>query len=333
MKNVFITTSLLIICSTLLAKEFKGSESQKMIPGTILLNTNDKTGFPNYFQFQNKMEIPMSKFKIWMNSFLKNPENTEFLLLNTYSDKFGFIHYKYQQVYNKYPVEDAVFVLHVKENKIISFSGNLYPNIKVQNAIFISPEEAISVAKSNMNAKSYMWDFQSEENDLKKITNNTNASYLPKPELKILSITKNLFKQVYVFTLYSKYPIDKKEYLIDAQNGKILDIRQKLYSADVPGTAITRYSGTQTIITDNSISGSYRLQEVGRGNGIKTYNANMSTSYTSATDFTDTDNNWNNVNTSQDEVATDAHWASEKRMIIISIILVLIVLTIMALLC
>ena len=71
MKNVFITTSLLIICSTLLAKEFKGSESQKMIPGTILLNTNDKTGFPNYFQFQNKMEIPMSKFKIWMNSFLK----------------------------------------------------------------------------------------------------------------------------------------------------------------------------------------------------------------------------------------------------------------------
>ena len=157
-----------------------------------------------------------------------------------------------------------------------------------------------------------MWDFQSEENDLKKITNNTNASYLPKPELKILSITKNLFKQVYVFTLYSKYPIDKKEYLIDAQNGKILDIRQKLYSADVPGTAITRYSGTQTIITDNSISGSYRLQEVGRGNGIKTYNANMSTSYTSATDFTDTDNNWNNVNTSQDEVATDAHWASEK---------------------
>ena len=34
--------------------------------------------------------------------------------------------------------------------------------------------------------------------------------------------------------------------------------------------------------------------------------------YASAVDFTDVDNNWNNVNTAKDEYATDAHWGTEK---------------------
>ena len=33
--------------------------------------------------------------------------------------------------------------------------------------------------------------------------------------------------------------------------------------------------------------------------------------YGNAVDFTDTDNNWNNVNTNLDEYATDAHWGAE----------------------
>lgn len=77
------------------------------------------------------------------------------------------------------------------------------------------------------------------------------------------------------------------------------------------GTAVTKYSGTQTITTD-SYNGYYRLRESGRGNGIFTYNMQLGSNYYSAVDFTDDDNYWNNVNAQQDEVATDAHWASEK---------------------
>src|SRR5207244_255216 len=52
--------------------------------------------------------------------------------------------------------------------------------------------------------------------------------------------------------------------------------------------------------------------ETGRGNGVETYNLRQGTNYGSASDFTDNDNTWNNVNAAKDQYATDAHWGSEK---------------------
>lgn len=63
----------------------------------------------------------------------------------------------------------------------------------------------------------------------------------------------------------------KKDYYIDANTGEIIDIINKIQNADVQGTAVTKYSGTQTITTD-SYNGYYRLRESDRGNGIFTYN-------------------------------------------------------------
>ena len=80
---------------------------------------------------------------------------------------------------------------------------------------------------------------------------------------------------------------------------------------DVPGIAHTKYSGIQTITTDSTGSGSYRLRETARC-GIETYDLNTGTDYLTAVDFTDTDNTWKNVNAQNDEVATDAHFGAEK---------------------
>ncbi|MCL4106323.1 UNVERIFIED_CONTAM: hypothetical protein GTU68_003484 [Idotea baltica] len=56
----------------------------------------------------------------------------------------------------------------------------------------------------------------------------------------------------------------------------------------------------------------FRLQEAGRGNGIRTFNLQNGTNYGNAVDFTDNDNVWNNVNANLDQYATDAHWGAEK---------------------
>ncbi len=300
-----------ILTNTIFAAEFIGKKAQKIIPGASLVYTSNNSEFPVYFQFQKGNEIPFSKFTLWINSFLREPENAGFRLISSNSDKLGFIHYRYQQMYKNIPVDKGIFVLHVKENQIISFSGNLYVKINSVGNVTISPDQAINIAKNEMNAIKYKWEILSEENQLKKEKGDPQATYYPSPSLEIYSTKQPGFRKVYKIILYAHQPIDKKEYIIDADNGKVLETRQKLYSADVPGTAVTRYSGNQTITAD-SYGGSYRLHETGRGNGIQTYNANLGTDYGAATDFTDTDNYWNNVNPQQDEVATDAHWASEK---------------------
>ncbi|MBL4657465.1 MAG: M4 family metallopeptidase, partial [Flavobacteriales bacterium] len=92
--------------------------------------------------------------------------------------------------------------------------------------------------------------------------------------------------------------------------GAILHENNRIHTADATGTAATAYSGSQTIITDDTGS-NFRLRETGRGSGIQTWDMNEGSNYGNAVDFTDGDNFWNNVNANQDEVATDAHWGAE----------------------
>ncbi|MFT4545178.1 MAG: hypothetical protein ACI9EQ_001648 [Bacteroidia bacterium] len=58
-------------------------------------------------------------------------------------------------------------------------------------------------------------------------------------------------------------------------------------------------------VTD-SFNGGFRLREAGRGNGVRTFDVNEGTNYGNAVDFTEGDNNWNNVNGNLDQYATDA---------------------------
>ena len=78
---------------------------------------------------------------------------------------------------------------------------------------------------------------------------------------------------------------------------------------DTPATAVTKYSGTQTITTDQQ-NNTYLLQEEGRN--IATYNMHQAHLFSEATVFEDADNYWDNFNADQDEIATDVHWATKK---------------------
>ncbi len=157
--------------------------------------------------------------------------------------------------------------------------------------------------------KKYAWEDKEEENLLKQIFKR-DTSHFPKEKIVVLK-TQNGFQKVYKITLYSLKPLSKKDYYVNVLTGKIERINERIHTTDVIGTAQTRYSGLQTITTDlyNSY---YRLREAGRGGGIYTLNMQMTDNYAQAVDFTDDDNYWNNVNAQQDEVATDAHWATEK---------------------
>ncbi len=108
------------------------------------------------------------------------------------------------------------------------------------------------------------------------------------------------------------------EYIyVDAETSKLIQRISLICTGNSPGSAQTRYSGTQSFTTD-SYTGSFRLREIRNNVNIQTmnYNHNINPDNTSiATDFFDNDNNWtatewNNAN--KDNAALDAHWAAEK---------------------
>ena len=310
MKYILPTIILVFLVNSILAVELTGEKARRIVPEASQVYMTEKMDFPVYIQFEKGREIPFSKFSSWINSYLKEPQNASFKVINSFIDKLGQKHYRVQQFYKNIPVDKGMIIIHTLDNRVMSMTGNIYTNVSTSQINLISKEQAVEIAKTKMNAEVYKWEIPGEEQFLKHEQNEIQATFYPNPVNEIYEQNKQYIK-VYKLTLYSHKPIDKKEYIINSNTGEVLEVRQKLIGADVQGTAVTKYSGNQTITTDN-FGGSYRLRETGRGNGIETYNANLGTSYTAATDFTDADNYWDNVNAQQDEVATDAHWATEK---------------------
>ncbi|MBK7434471.1 MAG: M4 family metallopeptidase [Chitinophagaceae bacterium] len=165
-------------------------------------------------------------------------------------------------------------------------------------------------------ARQYKWQLPAEEAFIKREQNNPNATFYPKANLVYYSGEESVspanLKLAYKLDIYAQYPMSRQYVFVDAVSGNILGKREMIHTTNATGTAVTAYSGTQTITTDFTGS-TYRLRETGRGNGINTYDMRLAgTNYNSAVDFTDADNTWNNVNANKDQYATDGHWGTEK---------------------
>ena len=233
-------------------------------------------------------------------------------------DELGFETHRFQQTINDIPVDYGMMAVQTRDGKIVGETGKwILQTLKtVEKKANISESAALQNALSFVGAESYKWQNKEEEDFIKKESNDDKATFAPKGELVYYSDPAdeklNDLKLAYKFDIYSEKPLGRQYVYVDAKDGKILGVNALIHDVNTPGTAVTAYSGTRNITTD-SYNGSYRLRETGRNGGtaVETYNLKKGTSYASAVDFTDADNNWNNVNANKDQYATDAHWGAE----------------------
>lgn len=240
------------------------------------------------------------------------------MVKNITTDASGMQHYRYQQTFNGIAVENAVMLVHVQNGKIRSENGKWikdFPaSLKLRPALTAS--NALNKALQYVGAQTYKWQLPEEEAFIKREQNNNAASFYPTASLVYYSgerdVVPSALRLAYKFDIYAQQPLSRQLVFVDAATGEVLGKRELIHETNAIGTAQTAYSGTQTITTDFTGT-NYRLRETGRGAGaaINTYNLQGGVNYGTATDFTDADNNWNNVNTAKDEYATDAHWGAE----------------------
>ncbi len=95
-------------------------------------------------------------------------------------------------------------------------------------------------------------------------------------------------------------------FIIDAENGSLLEKWDDVHTASAVGTGKSLYLGNVAITTD-LVSGTYNMRDPSRGNGYTNDAKNRTNG--SGTIFTDADNIWGN-NTSSDRAsaAADAHY-------------------------
>ena len=312
----------------------------------------NKNGTISFMNFSSKeMERSIGDIEGIFKDSLGVGDGNILRLRRTENDNIGFKHLYYDQYYNGVKVEYGIYSVHLKKERIEYMTGNYQMVKNISTKPILSDAEALKSALKLVGATQYMWEDFNEERVLKVNTGSDQATYFPKAELVIMQnilAGTGTYHLAYKIDIFAKRPMSHKIYYIDASNGsllyseelikhngeksKTLDVKNNAQKnalnnydlsissphykfANTAALGDTRYSGNQSFTSD-SFSGGYRLREIRNGVSIQTLNLRgKGNNYSGATDFTDADNNWTAAefnNSNKDNVALDAHWASEK---------------------
>lgn len=304
-----LITALVLSCSVN-AQVLSGEKAKAINNNLTEVRYDQRTAAPLYIEFSSGSSVVASDGFGSVASILGMKASDTWQMTKNEKDDLGFTHSRYQQYYQNIKVVTGEYILHQKGNRLVSANGVFYSQLTISTTANISAQEALDQAKKDIGASKYLW----ECSDAEQIAL-TGKVYSPNGELVILPSINGDKKQKAILCwkldVYATAPHARYNVYVDANTGNIVFKENRICTITTNGTAVTKYSGTQTIQVDSLSSTSYRLREYSRGSGVETYNMLKGTTYTSAVDFTDADNFWNTT-TNQDDAALDAHFGAEK---------------------
>ncbi|HSI91069.1 MAG TPA: M4 family metallopeptidase, partial [Adhaeribacter sp.] len=311
-KTSTLLAGLLFACFGAFGQGFpQNSAAYKQADKVIL---DPQTNALQYLRFKSGVGLSQAAFPAWLRETLQQPNSTEWRQIAVFADDLGFEHIRYQQHHFGVPVEGIEFIAHIRNGEVVSCNGEYKLLPQIAPAAGMNKQAAFQQGLQLTGAKRYMWQDPAEEQLLKQIKRDPNATYYPEPVLVMAPANGNFdtddFVPAYKMDIYASEPMDRSNLYFNAVTGKLLFRESLLHDIDSTGTAVTKYSGTQQIKTKYS-NGLYRLQTNEAGVDIHTRNNMRQTNYAAATEFTDADNFWDNRNAFKDEAATDAHWGAE----------------------
>lgn len=332
MKRKLLGKITLFAAISMFALEANAQEASKNVKQKV----TDENGKPSLIVFTDKSTYRTSDYLKTFKEQLNLKDNSKFSKVKVESDKSGYSHEKFQLYHQGIKVEYATYSLHSKNGKLTSMSGEYYDIKDKATTPTISKEAAFQKAIRQIGASKYLWQDSANASKIGYQKPKGELVFLPSMKDQGEKTTSQEVRLAYKFDIYATSPVSRGDLYIDAQNGAVLYYNATIkhlgeYSHGnatktaiintksaralfVSANAATRYSGTQSIQT--ALSGSsYILSDVTRGNGVQTYNMKKGTNYSTAVNFTDSDNNWtaaefNNAN--KDNGALDAHWGAEK---------------------
>lgn len=289
---------ILKIISAIILLTFSGSLfAQQVSFSEIIKNKENKIVFA---KLENK-EVLLSSLPndlSLIKQLTNHPSTVEYKFERMYSDNAGFTHKVYKAYFQNIEVIGLDYTIHIKEGKIKMANGDFADLEHINIKPILTKETAYAKAIG----------FFKNTKILSPESKNTDLVICKDILLKTFD-----YRLCYRVLVVTENRVDDKYIYVDAITGEIIRYQPLVCTTNAPGTAETRYSGTQGFTTD-LVGAQYRLREVRNGVNIITLNNNNSNDETGfyATDFWDNDNNWTAAEHGINQPATDAHWGTEK---------------------
>jgi len=262
----------------------------------------------NFLKFKETHQVKQDEVSDFLNMMLFSNAQVKVVLSKSETDFLGWTNLRYAIAYNGMELSNKMINAHCQDGKLISVNGDISDVTNFSGQFILSEQGALQKALDKVGATKYKWENKAEEAHMRVALNQPNFSYQP-VGVKCYFETGGKLIAAYKFNIYAEVPLYRANVFVDAASGRILDEQNLICTSDVPATALTKYSGTQTMTVDQQTPTQFRLREVARGLGIDTYNMNNTSTY-SSTDFTNTSTAWTST-VQFDQVARDAHWGAE----------------------
>ncbi|MEO8762456.1 MAG: M4 family metallopeptidase [Bacteroidia bacterium] len=313
MNNTSILKSLALAGVLAIGSQQINAQEQVRLAGAKVVSYQRDTKLPNFIRFSDEQNITSENFVDWAIYAFNLPSTSTLKPYSVEKDELGFTHTRYKEYANGFPVEGSMVITHSKNGKIKTVNGDYYQTLNSSYSASLSEANALQYALKKVNAQKYMWENTAFEQQERENTNNPNFTFKPKGELVVIhkrgaDYTASNIRLAYKFNIYAEVPLYRADVYVDANSGEVISEHNLICTVNAVGTAVTKFSGTVAMTSDNTGTNAYRLRETGRGNGINTYNMSNGTTY-SQTDFTNTSSAWNVTGTNQ--AASDAHWGAE----------------------
>ena len=182
-----------------------------------------------------------SHFAQWLDL----PANTTFALFRDTTDNLGIRHQSYQQSVNGTEVANAIVLVHSKNGNVFVVNGDIMDATIAAQQV----QKRISANEAAL-----------------KVRKKANGTTVPLKIVRAIINGKPVFRYAYEVLADDA----TSQQYVDAETGDIIKVKPLVYNADVAGTAMTMYNGTQPI-TCYEYEGAYYLRDEGRG--IITLNA------------------------------------------------------------
>jgi Zn-dependent metalloprotease len=298
---------ILSIAALFVSVQLIGQSNSKLIPYAEEFNY-DNNKHLNFVKFKESHQVAQDEVTEFLDMMLFSNPSIKVSLMKEEVDFIGWTNKRYGISVNGIELSNKMIIAHCVNGKMISVNGDLNDITNLTGVFMLSEAAALQKALNKVNATKYKWENKSDEAHTRIVLNQPDFTYFPKGIKTYLEVNGK-FIAAYKFNIYAEVPLYRANVFVDASTGAILDEQNLICTTDVPASALTKYSGTQTMTVDQQTASQYRLREVSRGLGVETYNMNNTTTY-SATDFTNTSTAWTSTVQFQ-QVATDAHFGCE----------------------
>lgn len=300
--------------SQAVAQAYQDAAAARLLPGAASLHLDAQSGQLYFVRFNDAAQ-PEAKSLLSHSALHDYLGGHPLQATQSTQDALGMTHTRMQAYRDGHPIEGAIAVVHTRQGRVSAINADLPRKKGFSGQAALSASQAREIAAAHIGARQYVWQVPGMDNLLRAQTGDPQATYAPAPTLVYAPVDGDFeagrYRLAWKVDVYATVPLSHDDVYVDAEDGSILWQHSLLQHVDAVGTAVTGFRGTRAITTDNTAPGVYRLSEAGRGGGIHTLNLRKRYTLSTAVEFLDTDNHWDNVNAERDEYATDVHIGME----------------------